>query len=397
MKKKYNELSVFLLLATLASILLLASIQIYYAFFALVLFSLYLFKMIHTAEHNHQRSLNHLMNKLQQKELLLLSQQQENLAYWQSLIDVLATPFFFADKNGSITLFNNDFLVLCPEKYLSVDFQKFVNNCLLLEQQQTTTLKIQKKYYTILATPLLQQNKQFQGSFFLLTDVTDVKELQISQQTFISYASHELKTPLTVIKGAAEILHQAVATTDATEFTQMIDHEVAHMEFIIQQLLMLSKLKSKTYILNIKKFELCRKIQDSILRLQSKAQMKKIHIAFHSIEAIYYYGDVDKIEQVITNLIANAIKYGDTQSSIVIALSQTETTIHCSFQNNCNFISPQDCKRIFLPFYRLSDSSKGNGLGLAITKEIVELHKGSIHALYDQGTKTITFTMSLPK
>ena len=366
------------------------------AFALLSFYTLYIIISFTKDDTVKQLQRHHLRDLVEKNNDLLESQKIENQQYLELLTNSIGTPLFFVTPENKITLYNKQFLELFPERNVSISLQKFINSTLLLETADVTTLKIRKQYYKIISTPMKADDQLYRGSIFILTDITDDKQLQISQQTFISHASHEIKTPLTVIKGAAEILEQQKNNPESVEFSQMILDEVKQMERLIEQLLELTKLKSPTYVLNSKTFSLIGTLEATISRLKQRAKSKNVRFSFTFDTEIDYFGDELKLDQVFLNLLSNALAHCFEHTTIDVTLLKKEKYVLLQIKNIGKPIPKSDRQKIFLPFYRLTSDNEGTGLGLAISKEIIELHGGKIALKTSTTDNTVIFEVFLP-
>ncbi|MGL5043026.1 MAG: sensor histidine kinase [Culicoidibacterales bacterium] len=376
---------------------ILAFFQLEIAFILLLIFSFscYItYRKQQAAQKREQDYLKSLSSKSNQKLIDLQTINQKQL---QILVDTIGTPLFLIETSLKITLTNTPFSLLFPQNHLSPNLQQFINNTLLLEQPQTATLKINKSYYKIIATPVKLENNNYFGSIFILTDVTDHKQLEIAQKTFISHASHELKTPLTVIQGAAKIINQDPKNSKTNEFSQMILEEAKQMNAIITNLINLTSLQTQPNTLKLQTHSITQLITQTIKRLAQKAKQKATLINFQDTNEHRLKIDHVKIEQVLLNILDNAIKYSSTDSIINITCLDQTTHLQIDITNQAEPIKQQNRQKIFLPFYRINTKTPGTGLGLAIAKEIIELHKGKITVSSNKISQTNTFSVFLPK
>lgn len=231
----------------------------------------------------------------------------------------------------------------------------------------------------------------------------NLKQMDRIRTDFVANVSHELKTPLTLIKGYIETLEDRAINDKekAQKFISIIKEHAKRLENIIEDLLSLSELELSKDILNRTEFDLKKLIDEIILSfgyaLDAKRQMLSIN---QEGDNFRLKADRDKIEQVIVNLVDNAIKYTNEAGRINISLVEQPNEVAFTVRDNGIGIPKEDIDRVFERFYRVDKARSrelgGTGLGLGIAKYIVLAHKGSIsiESEIKKGTKII---VRLPK
>ncbi|WP_396149250.1 ATP-binding protein [Flavobacterium sp.] len=221
---------------------------------------------------------------------------------------------------------------------------------------------------------------------------------------FLDTVTHELRTPITAIRAASEILHDddEIPEELKKQFLQNIITESDRLNRLIDKILDLEKFETGKQKIFPTNGNIIQTISKSLSPLQQLISNKKIHLEFdenqHSI-LIHY--DEERIIQVITNLVSNAIKFADEKAGIIIiTLSEKEDEyLKVNVFNNGKGVNPEDLESIFDKFYQSSNQNIkkpiGSGLGLAICKQIVEAHKGNIWA--ENVQNGVTFSFTLPK
>ncbi|MBW7454468.1 PAS domain-containing sensor histidine kinase, partial [Paenibacillus sepulcri] len=224
--------------------------------------------------------------------------------------------------------------------------------------------------------------------------------------------SHELKTPITAVKGFAEtLLGGAVDDPEtARSFLQIIFDESDRLNRLIGDILELSKIESRRIPLQFSPVELSSFIDKSIKLMSAEAARKHIVVSLKAEPGIYAEADEDRLRQIIMNLLANGISYTPEGGHVTIVVRPVAGTryvsdgedydhIRISISDSGIGIPKKDLPRIFERFYRVdkarSRGSGGTGLGLSIVKHLVELHKGSITVESTVGVGS-TFTIVLP-
>ncbi len=221
---------------------------------------------------------------------------------------------------------------------------------------------------------------------------------------FLDTVTHELRTPITAIRAASEILHDddEIPEELKKQFLQNIITESDRLNRLIDKILDLEKFETGKQKIFPTNGNIIKTISKSLSPLQQLISNKKIHLEFdenqHSI-LIHY--DEERIIQVITNLVSNAIKFADEKAGIIIiTLSENEDEyLKVNVFNNGKGVNPEDLESIFDKFYQSSNQNIkkpiGSGLGLAICKQIIEAHKGKIWA--ENVQNGVTFSFTLPK
>ncbi len=227
-----------------------------------------------------------------------------------------------------------------------------------------------------------------------------VKDKQ--KDEFLDTVTHELRTPITAIRAASEILHDddEIPEDLKKQFLQNIISESDRLNRLIDKILDLEKFETGKQTIHPDKHNLVATIEKSIEPLQHLIRNKKIAVHIESQEKVTAYYDEDRIIQVVTNLISNAIKFcPDDDGLISIQIQSKDDYIYTSVQDNGKGINPNDFEAIFEKFYQSTNQNikkpVGSGLGLAICKQIIEHHKGKIWAESSMKGARILFT--LPK
>ena len=225
--------------------------------------------------------------------------------------------------------------------------------------------------------------------------INPVKEAFEKQKQFISDASHELKTPLTIISANADVLEGDIGNN---KWLYHIKEQVNRMNLLVQDLLTLAKTDEGNKTANFSEFDLSSAILNSSLSFESRAYEEGKKLFINIDENIYYVGDENRIKQMISIFLDNAIKYSNDNGEIKISLKIIEGKKQIEIFNTGNGVSKEEQNKIFERFY-CSDSSRsretgGFGLGLSIAKLIVDFHKGKID-IKCQEEKWIKFIITL--
>jgi PAS domain S-box-containing protein len=253
-------------------------------------------------------------------------------------------------------------------------------------------------------SPVKGANAEIIGIVIILEDITREKETDRLKTEFVSTVSHELRTPLTIIKEFTSIISDGIPgklTKEQKEYMGIIKGNIDRLTRLINDLLDISKIEAG-------KVELKRTLVDvidlataTIAALKPEAQAK--HLEFKTLfpnSTINVYADPDKLIQIFTNLIGNAVKFTQESGEITVEIKDKDKEVECSVADTGKGIAPEDMGKLFTKFQQFGRvdgaGAKGTGLGLAISKELVQSHNGKIWAesRFGEGTK---FTFTLPK
>jgi two-component system phosphate regulon sensor histidine kinase PhoR len=239
------------------------------------------------------------------------------------------------------------------------------------------------------------------GAVAVLRDVTELRRLERLRRELTANVSHELRTPLTSIKGFAETLLGGAMRDEATgrRFLEIIDKEANRLVKLVDDLLDLSRLEDKRISLQLGPVEVGALVDETLTRLRPLAGARTFELRAPP-EEVVALADRDRLSQVLTNLLDNAIKFTPDGGRITIAWRCTDGEVEISVSDSGPGIAEEDLPRIFERFYKADRARPahpgGSGLGLAITKHIVEAHGGRIAVASAPGGGT-TFTVTLPR
>lgn len=263
-------------------------------------------------------------------------------------------------------------------------------------QVESVELPMRKQYLQIIVIP----DKHEGGSLLLAQDLTQVRKLETVRRDFISNVSHELRTPLASLKALTETLQNgALSDPDAgPRFLDRIHTEVDALTQMTQELLDLSRIESGQVQLNFESISPRKLIYSAAERM--KAQVERAHLKLDvrcddglpNIRA-----DKTRLEQVLVNLIHNAVKFTKPGGEITLVVESASGGVRCAVQDTGIGIPAESLSRIFERFYRVDSSrtGSGTGLGLSISKHIIEAHNGKIWAESEEGRGS-TFYFLLP-
>lgn len=309
-----------------------------------------------------------------------------------TMLTNIPSPLLLLDVYGDVALYNSQFNLLRisnEDKKLDYmnndcyeDVAKFIKDAYIFERKINKIIEIHDKTYNAISIPVTT-NTKFSGCVLLFQDVSEAKERESLQKQFVADASHELKTPISVIKGMIEILNRDDFNDEQTskDFIKQIDKETNRLEFIVKDLLQLSRLSMSGLILKREKMDITQVLDSCIESFQMIANKKELHIVsnYHCKDEVLI--DPELCITLFNNLISNAIKYSDT-GTITISTYRKGKEYIISVKDQGVGLCAEDKAQVFERFYRVdkarSRNSGGSGLGLSIVKSICDAHKATI-------------------
>jgi two-component system, OmpR family, phosphate regulon sensor histidine kinase PhoR len=335
-----------------------------------------------------------------------------------TILSGMGEGVFVTDTAGSITLANPAFRALFSltehvegKTLIEISRQPSLNNTLMkvLDTREEITEEItihlpDEKYLLTHWVPLLE-DAHLLGVVAVFHDITDLKLLEKIRKDFVANVSHELRTPVSVIKGYAEtILNEAqtLPQDKVIHFTGIIYSHAERLANLISDLLTLSRIESGVLSLEPTPTSLDPAISRAIRLLEQKAQEKAVRfIKDESVtRAPEVLADPTKLEQILINLLDNAIKFTPTGGTITVTTEEVADVVRITVKDTGIGIPAKDISRIFERFYRVDTARSrdmgGTGLGLSIVKHLVQAHGGTIHVESTPGKGTI-FSFTLKK
>ncbi|PGM99751.1 sensor histidine kinase, partial [Bacillus thuringiensis] len=232
----------------------------------------------------------------------------------------------------------------------------------------------------------------------LQQDIERERQLEKTRKEFISGVSHELKTPLSVIRSFAEGIKDGVSK-DTSYYTDVILEETENMNRLIVEMLELAKLESGTYKLDMTTFSIGELTQQVYTKLLFSMEEKHLQVNVDADPSILVKANRSRIEQVVVNLLSNAIRYTPDGEKIQVSIIEAEDTVKIEIENTGNPIPEESLEKIWDRFYRLDASRSrhtgGTGLGLSIVKNILDLHHAE-YGVYNT-TNSVVFYFNLQK
>ncbi|MGW7930058.1 two-component system histidine kinase PnpS [Staphylococcus xylosus] len=335
----------------------------------------------------------------------------------KTTVENIPSSILMIDKYGEIVVANKSFYhVFTPDEavehksyvdFTDVKLQKLITEAFKVEkpiydQIKLTIDQVHEKYFDTACVPILSRTrKNLYGMVIVLHDITNLKKLENLRREFVANVSHELKTPITSIKGFAETLLDGAKNDEQTlnEFLKIISKESDRIETLVFDLLDLSHVEQQTEI-ETAYMSLSDIAETTIKNMRKIAEDKNITIINEIDSDIVIDANQDKVSQVALNLLSNAISYSKEDSDVIIRVYKDEQKRIMEVQDFGIGISQEERKHIFERFYRVdkarSRDSGGTGLGLSITKHIMEAHGGRIN-VYSTVGKGSTFRVTFFK
>ncbi len=252
------------------------------------------------------------------------------------------------------------------------------------------------------AASLREPGRTHAGSVLVFHDLTRLKQLENLRKDFVANVSHELRTPLSLIKGYVETLLDGAKDDPAiaVRFLQTIEKHTDRLTFLIEDLLSISSLESGQVVLNLQHIDLHDECEQAISDLTARASDREVTIANEVDPVLRVRADGDRLQQVLFNLIDNAIKYGRVGGTVRLgARPLNASTIEVWVMDDGPGIPGDAIERVFERFYRVdrarSREQGGTGLGLSIVKHIIQVHGGDVRLVSEPG-KGATFYFTLP-
>ena len=228
--------------------------------------------------------------------------------------------------------------------------------------------------------------------------VEELGSIETLKTDFVSNVSHEMKTPISIIKNYAEMLRmENLPEVQRKEYAKSIENAAARLSDLIGNILKLNKLENQSITPDIEVYDVCRQLCECILQFEEAWDEKEIELETEIEDAAMIRADASLMELVWNNLLSNAIKFTDQGGQVAVRQTLDENHIRISVSDTGCGMSRESMERIFDKFYQgdTSHAKEGNGLGLALVQRVLELMDGDIQVVSEEG-KGSTFTVVLP-
>jgi two-component system phosphate regulon sensor histidine kinase PhoR len=285
--------------------------------------------------------------------------------------------------------------------------QQFIRQALsskIPSEEDITVFQNEERVIDVKGSPLLDANQHQIGTLVVFHDVTQLRRLEDMRRDFVANVSHEIKTPLTAIKGFVETLQQGNVekTQEKERFLGIIQKHVDRLNAIIEDLLALSRIEQEdeNKIIQFEPVKIADVFQAAIQLCRPKADEKNIRINLNCEKQATANFDPTLIEQAVVNLLDNAIKFSEPESLIQVESHQQDDQIIISVKDQGIGIAQKHLPRLFERFYRIDKARSrdmgGTGLGLSIVKHIAQAHGGQVSAESKLGEGS-RFSIHIPK
>ncbi|TXF76056.1 PAS domain-containing sensor histidine kinase [Chryseobacterium sp.] len=342
---------------------------------------------------------------------------------YRFLADSMPQIVWIAEPNGELTYFNKS-----TTDYSGKSYDEFIEENAWLEmmhpEERKENIRLWAKsvrtkkpfffehrfrnanneyrWFMTRAFPELDESGNVKKWVGTSTDINDMKKMEQQKNDFIKMANHELKTPVTTIKGYVQLLKKMRKDSEdqfLVNSLNTIENQVNKLNILIGDLLDISRIESGTLPLNKKTFSLVELVTETIEDIKASEQSHQINFELMHASDIEVFADKDRITQVLNNLLTNAIKYSPHVKTVNVKLSADHECAIVSVEDFGIGMDPEELNKIFERFYRVSGDDEetfpGFGIGLFIVKDILEKHKGKIW-VESEKEKGSQFFFSIP-
>ncbi len=343
-----------------------------------------------------------------------LNQEKEQLS---SIVNSMADGVITLNRHGDMIVTNppsEKFIQdLYFEKNMHMDMEKeklpdelneVLQKVIQGETEVLHEISLQGRNWVMIMTPLYDKNF-VRGAVAVMRDMTEERQVDKLRKDFIANVSHELRTPIALMQGYSEAIVDDIAETkdEKNELAQIIHDESLRMSRLVNELLDIGRMEAGHIELHKQKLKVEPFVEKIIKKFKGISEEQGINLGLKKSldhpEAIF---DADSIEQVLTNLIDNAISHTSRGGKVIVKVFNSDESLYIEVEDTGSGIPEEDLSFIFERFYKADksrtrkDDKKGTGLGLAIAKHIITAHEGviSVKSKVNEGT---TFSFKLPQ
>ena len=340
-----------------------------------------------------------------------------------SIMNSVADGVIVTDVLGTIRLFNpkaKEILGLYAESAVGQSAVEFIRRFQeipyaemrkkfrkIVERGETFSADIKlslptTRFYTLSLGPVRSSDGLVQGIVAVLSDITQLKEMDQMKTDLMSMVTHEIRTPLATVRGFAQILLKGgIESEKGSEFLEIINRQSNRLVNLVNDFLDITRIESGRQAITKGPVDMDKLIENALADLKPLADEKNISLQYRRDPAglSEVFGDRNLVEQVLINLLSNAIKYSPKGASAGVAVAQQNGVVAVSVQDTGLGIPKEAIPRLFEKFYRVRHEDRkdiiGTGLGLSLAKQIMEAHGGTIRVESEHG-KGSTFTFTIP-
>ena len=335
------------------------------------------------------RSISQISEDLK-NQIKMIAKQRDQFG---SVLDDLGEGILVTNKNGDVVFANEQFSIILniqdlPSKNIkSLNFPALNYLFKRVESKKRADIEFEvelddKSTKWVLGS--MNQSKTTKEFILVVHDITQLRQLNSMRRDFISNLSHELRTPVSVIRANSETLLDGALENkkDAKSFAKAILHNSERLSLMVSDLIDLSRIEYGDLKLNIQKIDLDHFINEFISSMKSLTKKKDIEIIYEPCKNNRVKADLQALERIMNNLIDNAFKYSEKGSSITISTEQSANQLKVMIADTGSGVSDEDKVYIFDRFYRTASArasdNKGSGLGLAIVKNLANSLDGEV-------------------
>jgi two-component system phosphate regulon sensor histidine kinase PhoR len=345
-------------------------------------------------------SFNYMSDKLRSLFEGMVSEREE----LNALISSMQEALWIIDDNDRIVLANEGFKNLVSQSsverklYWEVLRNNNIDNSISEirkdKKSHVAEISFDEKYFLFVGVFLPVRSRILN----ILYDISEAKQAESFKKNLVASVSHELKTPLTSIKGFIETLKSEESDKEKLRYIEIIERNANRLDNIVKDLLLLSRLEEMGKYLQLETVDLKNVVDNIEVAFEKKLRDKSLYFKTNLDKGVVINGDIFKIEQMFINLVDNAIKYTE-KGGILITIRKSYEEVRVVVEDTGVGIAPHHLSKIFERFYVVDKSRSrllgGTGLGLSIVKHIVNIHKGKIEveSLIGIGTR---FIISFP-
>ncbi len=360
-----------------------------------------------------KNSINKLANNLETITKTRLVEEER----LKTLVETMGSGLIMMNREGQIIIANRHFLKSYEMTYddivgksflnlqLPEPLKKFIDYVFFTEQPERKQMTIQRgtkiTHKQVYGAPVIGEHGKWLGVVIIVHDITELLRLEQVRRDFVANVSHELRTPITSIKGFSETLLDGAYKDEKMllSFLEIIYKESNRLQMLVNDLLDLSKLERQGYEIEKEDVSVQAVLARVIDMASQKLDEKNIQVAVNLEVDLHVLGEENRLIQIFTNLVNNAVMYSPKNSSITINGYEQDRFGVIEVIDEGIGIDKADLGRVFERFYRVdtarSRNSGGTGLGLAIVKHLVELHHGKVEVESELGQGT-TIRVKIP-